>query len=280
MRIYLDVVLVLNGLVNLLLLSASARLLGNSAGLWRRIAAAGFGAVYACATFVPQLRFWGHPLWRAVMLALMLIIAFGLKRRTIPAGAIFVALSMALGGLVLVLSGVLGAQVWLVGGRAFYCVGFGTLILTAGAIYLGAWLLLHGAFAHTGGDVVSARLELRGKSTELRFLRDTGNTLRDPFTGLPLPVVEGSVLARLLPHVSLPLSDAPQAMSRLCAIAPELSARLVPFRAVGTAHALLLAVKCDALVIGGRTHRGVYVALSPTAVSEHGEYEGLIGEGG
>lgn len=280
MRIYLDVVLVLNALVNLLLLGAAARLLGSSSGRWRRVTAAVFGAVYACASFVPELHFLAHPVWRAAVFVLMLLIAFGLHRRTICAGAIFLALSMALGGLVLVLSGILGAQVWLVGGRAFYCVGFGTLILTAGAVYLGAWLLLHGAFAHTGSAVVSAQLELRGAHTALRLLRDTGNTLRDPFTGESVPVVEGRVLERLLPRVTLPLADAPKAMSQLHTLAPELSAHLVPFRAVGTERALLLAVKCDALTVGKRTRRGIYVALSPTAVSEHGEYEGLIGEGG
>lgn len=279
MRIYLDVVFALNAAVNYLLLRAAARLMGDGGRRGGCIAAALFGAAYACVTFLPGFGFLAGPVWRVAAMLLMLAAAFGVRRRAAAMGAVFLALSMALGGLVMVLSSVLGAQVWLLEGRAFYAVGFGTLVLTAGAMDLCAWLLLQGVMAHTGGGIVSGQLELMGRSTALRFLRDTGNTLRDPFTGAAVPVVESSVLARLLPEVGLQLSDAPQAMARLHASLPGVSARLIPFRAVGTERALLLAVKCDALVMEGKTRKGVYVAISPTGVSEHGDYEGLIGEG-
>ncbi len=274
MQIYLDVVFVLNGTINYSLLSAAARVCGSPARRRRLLAASLIGAVYACLGFVPGLGFMTGAVWRIAALAVMLFAAFG--RALVLPGAVFLALSLAMGGLVLVLSAAMGAQIWLLEGRAYYALGFPTLALTGGAIYLGAWLLLQGTAKHAGGTVRAA-ICLGGACTELTMLRDSGNTLRDPFTGRPAPVVERAVLERLL-GVRLDI-DAVTSMQMLRAIAPEVKLRLIPFRAVGTESALLLAVRCDSLQVGKNVHRDVYVAVSPTRVSEHGQYEGLIGEG-
>ena len=200
MGVYLDVVFALNGAVNYFLLCAAGRLCGAMPPRRRLIGAAVFGALYACAVFLPGLRFLSGALWRAVALAVMLALACGLRRRTVRLGAVFLALSLALCGLLLVLSGALGAKVRLLEGVAYYALGFPALVLTAGAVYLGAWLLLQGVMAHPGG-IVQARLTLLGKSADLHLLRDTGNTLRDPFTGRHVPVVEARVFAELLPEL-------------------------------------------------------------------------------
>lgn len=279
MGVYLDVVFALNGAINYLLLCASGRLCGAMPRRHRLLAAAGFGAVYACAAFLPGLRFLSGALWRAAALAVMLALAFGLRRGTVRLGALFLALSLALSGLLLLLSSALGAQVWLLEGRAYYLLGFPTLVLTAGAVYLGAWLLLQGAMAHPGG-IARARLTLMGRSIELNMLRDTGNTLRDPFTGRHVPVVEAQAAARLLPEAREILSqDAVQAVQAMHGRFPGLALRLIPYRAVGTMRSMLPAIRCDSLRVGNREKKGILVAISPTKVSENGEYEGLIGEG-
>ena len=276
MGVYLDVVFALNGAVNYFLLCAAGRLCGAMPPRRRLIGAAAFGALYACAVFLPGLRFLSGTLWRIAALAVMLALACGLRRRTVRLGAVFLALSLALCGLLLVLSGALGAKVRLLEGVAYYALGFPTLVLTAGAVYLGAWLLLQGVMAHPGG-IVQARLTLLGKSADLHLLRDTGNTLCDPFTGRHVPVVEARVFAELLPE--LPGQDAVQAVQALHARFPALTVRLLPYRAVGTEGAMLPAIRCDSLRIGNREKRNILAAISPTKVSENGEYEGLIGEG-
>ena len=279
MGVYLDVVFALNGAVNYTLLCAAGRLCGVMPPRRRMLGAAAFGALYACAAFLPGLRFLSGAVWRVAALAVMLALAYGLRRRTAQLGAIFLVLSLALSGALLVLSSALGAQVWLLEGRAYYALGFPALVLTAGTVYLGAWLLLQGTAAHPGG-IVRAKLTLLGRSAELRLLRDSGNTLRDPFTGRHVPVVEAAVLARLLPEARDTLAqDAVQAVQALHARFPALTVRLLPYRAVGTASAMLPAVRCDSLRLGNREKTNILVAISPTKVSENGEYEGLIGEG-
>ncbi len=283
MSVYLDVVFVLNGVVNYLLLNASARLVGSICHRRRMVCAAVLGAAYAALTFVPGLDFLSGVLWRIGALAAMLVVAFGLSGRAVPLGGIFLALSLALSGLVLMLSGLLGAKVWLLEGRAFYAIDAATLILLAGAMYLGLWLLLQGSMAHTGGGMTAAVISMQGRREKLSLLRDSGNTLRDPFMGCAVPVVEWRVFARLLPEAGqefrLCAEDAAAAMEKLHGKLPELSMRLIPYRAVGTQRAMLLAVRCDELQVDGKTRRGVYIAISPTTVSENGTYEGLIGEG-
>lgn len=283
MSVYLDVVFVLNGVVNYLLLNASARLVGSITRRGRMVCAALIGAAYAALTFLPGCSFLGGVMWRVGALLVMLSIAFGFSGRVIPLGGIFLALSLALSGLVLMLSGFLGAEVWLLEGRAFYAVDAATLILLAGAMYLGLWLLLQGSMAHAGGGTAAAAIELRGRREKLTVLRDSGNTLRDPFTGSALPVVEWRVFARLLPEAAEALrlcaGDTAAVMEKLHKMLPELSLRLIPYRAVGTQRAMLLAVRCEEFCVDGKRRQGVYVAISPTTVSENGIYEGLIGEG-
>lgn len=283
MSVYLDVVFLLNGAVNYLLLNASTRLVGSVSPKGRTVCAALIGAAYAALTFLPGCSFLNGVLWRIGALAAMLVVAFGPSGRVIPLGGIFLALSLALSGLVLMLSGLLGAQVWLLEGRAFYAVDAATLILLAGAMYLGLWLLLQGSMAHAGGGTAAGTIELRGRREKLTLLRDSGNTLRDPFTGSALPVVEWRVFARLLPEAGEALrhcaGDTAAAMEKLHSILPDLPLRLIPYRAVGTQRAMLLAVRCEEFWVDGKCRRGVYVALSPTTVSENGTYEGLIGEG-
>ncbi len=284
MCVYLDLVFALNGSVNYLLLRASGRLLGSTVGRKRVLLGAMLGAAYGALSFVPGLEFLSGLLWRIAALLAMLLLAFGTGHRTLPLGAIFLALSFALGGLVMVLSSMLGAQVWILDGRAFYSLDFGAIVLTAGALYLGLWLLLQGSLSHSGGGIVSARLTLGGREETLSLLRDSGNTLRDPFTGCAVPIVEARVMERLLPQTrqcrGLWEQDAVGAMSRLHEKVPELSMRLIPFRAVGTEHSMLLALRCDKLQYDGKTQRDLFVAVSPTRVSEHGTYQGLIGERG
>ena len=275
MRIYLDVVFVLNGAVNYCLLCASARVCGVVPRQRRLLAAALIGALYACATFLPGFGFLACGLWRIAVFSVMLWAAF--RRRLVLPGTVFLAFSLAMGGLVLLLGGALGAKIWLLKGRAYYALGAPTLMLTAGAFYLGAWLLLQGSMTHTGG-LIRAKLQLGHAETELVMLRDTGNTLRDPFTGRAVAVVERQVMERLLPGISLG-RDAAGEMQELHARAPEIRTRLIPYRAVGTEKALLLAVHCDMVHLDGQKRRDVFVAVSPTKVSENGQYEGLIGEG-
>ena len=87
--------------------------------------------------------------------------------------------------------------------------------------------------------------------------------------------VDWQAAKRLFPaELSLTAEDfaAPAALAlRLQAEAP----RLIPYRAVGVASGLLLALPCE-ITIGTETKHGL-VAFSPTPVSDGGAYDALTG---
>ena len=130
---------------------------------------------------------------------------------------------------------------------------------------------------HRGPELVSVRLELGDRAAVCTALRDNGNTLRDPFTGRGVPVVERRVLARLAPELGTePSADAAALMDRLHGLRPELRTALLPYRAVGTDGGLLLGLYADRILENGKPVPARLVALSPTPVSDGGGYEALI----
>ena len=77
---YWDLTVFLNFLVDYLLLFAAARLSGTYAVHWRLLAAATLGGVYAGGCLLPGFEFLGALPWRIVFLALMAMLAYGLRR--------------------------------------------------------------------------------------------------------------------------------------------------------------------------------------------------------
>jgi stage II sporulation protein GA (sporulation sigma-E factor processing peptidase) len=142
-------------------------------------------------------------------------------------------------------------------------------------------LVLGKSFAHrqTAGETRPITFTHRGRSVTLLALVDTGNTLSDPLTGRPVVVVEGEKLAPLLPELA-PLT--PKRLSDPAALLgeghPGLGLRLLPYRAVGVAWGLLLALRLDQVTVGERSQRNCLTALSPTPLSETGCHSALVSE--
>lgn len=253
MRVYLDLVIILNFLVDFLLLMGTNRLSGFPLAAKRCAAAAVLGALYSGVCMAPSFRFLSGVLWRVVSLAGMAAIAFGLNRSAVKRSGVFVLLSMALGGVVL----------------NFRRGGFWTLVLCAGAV----WLLCRIAFGQTvgGREYVPVTLTYGEQSEHILALRDTGNTLRDPITGEPVLVVAGSVGQRLTGLTESQLRAPLETLARR----PIPGLRLIPYRAVGRSGGMLLALRMDKVTVGSR-QRSAIVAFTPEGLGGEGLYQGLV----
>ena len=254
MGIYLDLVIILNFLVDYLLLLGTNRLAGFPPGYGKSALAALLGCVYAAGCLMPGLSFLGNTLWRAVSLAFMAGIAFGWNRSGVQRGAVFLLLSMALGGI---------------------AVGFGGSsfgVLTASA--LGLWVLCRVSFRGGLGQREYVPVELAWKDRKVRLtaLRDTGNQLRDPLTGEQVLVAGGDVAEELLglsaqqlrhPVELLKAGDFP-------------SLRLIPYHAVGQKGSLLPALRLRGAKIGN-TYADPLVAFAPEALAKGSVYRMLTG---
>lgn len=277
MTVYGDVALVLNFAVNALLLLGSAHLSGAAFVRWRLLLAAALGALYALLTLYPQLRLLRTLPCRGLICAGMVALTFGLRKSSLRQGLLFFGLSAAFAGLVVALGGLTGGRLLRLGQSAYYVTSFQALVLLCGACYFLCSLALRGILLHGRAELLPVTLTLDGRRVALTALHDTGNTLRDPMTNAPVLLVHWTVARRLLPQSgALCAADFAQPYALLLRWRPY-HPRLIPYRAVGTAGGVLLAIRCDSIQIGKRRYSGGLAAFSPTAISDGGQYEALAG---
>ena len=254
MQVYLDLIMLLNFLVDLLMLLGTNRLAGFPQAPWRAAAAAALGGIYGGVCLLPGFRFLGNTLWRVVSLGLMGTIAFGLGWSALRRCVLFALLSMALGGIALGLGD----------------ADFLTLVLSASAL---SAMCLIGFRGRVGArEYVPVELRLGNKHIKLLALRDTGNTLTDPVTGQSVLVVGPEAAYTLIGITREQLSDPVGTV--VSAVVPGL--RLIPYRSVGQSAGMLLALRLNEVRIG-KWQGSTLVAFAPEGLDGEGTYQALTG---
>lgn len=276
MIVYLDVLFAVNAVVNVLLLHAACLFAGKQVGFGRLVLAGSLGGLYAVLAALPQyawLSFWPGKLACAVG---MLLAAFGLSHQTLRLGLWFAILSAAFAGIVLILTGLFGVEVYMLGGTAVYPISVPALTLTAGISYCAVCLFLKNFGKQSAAsDLRPVTICLAGQKHRFTALVDTGNLLRDPLTGKPVFVLDAAYVGTLVPFLQDRALEHPtELFAQLASGIPGL--RLVPYRAVGVPSGMLLAVKSDWVILGKKRLPGVTVAFSPSPVSG-GEYQVIAG---
>ena len=253
MVVYLDLVMGLNFVVDFLLLTGTNRMAGYPPDWKRAMIGALLGGLYGGVCLLPGFLFLGNLMWRAVSLGLISLLAFGLGPGTFRRGILFTLLSMALGGIVLILgSG-----------------GILSLLAAAGALCI---MCVLGCGTGVGERrFVPVQLQFSGKQIELTALHDTGNTLRDPVTGDRVLVVGPDAAKLLLGLERSALRDPTHTLVR--GEIPGL--RLIPYRTVGNSNGMLLGIRIENARINGRCG-AVLTAFSPEGLGQ-GEFNALIG---
>lgn len=272
LTVYADAVFVLNFSVNYLLLRASARLGGAAIRSKRMLCAALLGASYAVAVYLPGLRWLSAFPVKLLCAAGMLALSFGLRRSALRLAAVFGGMTLALCGAVYGVELLRGGQLHYRADALFYPVTFFSVLLTAAAVSLACRLLLP-KLTFAADSILPVTLRLNGRTVRLSALRDSGNTLCDPVSGESVLTVYWKAARSLFPFA---LTDADLSSPAILTLRlKDYAPRLIPYRAVGVASGLLLAIPCE-ITLNNHTKTGL-VALSPTPVSERGAYEALTG---
>ena len=123
-----------------------------------------------------------------------------------------------------------------------------------------------------GREYVPVELTYGVKTVSIIALRDSGNTLRDPISGEQVLVVSGEVAEKLTGLTQEQLSAPLKTL--MCRPVPGL--RLIPYRAVGQAGDMLLAMRFDGVKIGHRTQSAV-VAFAAEGLGRGDVYQALTG---
>ena len=279
MVIYLDEVFFVNALVNGLLLTTAVDLTGGGTRPWRLWAGAGFGGICAVLASLPALGWLGSLPGSALIFLGLCLLAFGWRGLAWKRWLWFFGVSCGFAGLVLGVCGLAGIAAFPRDGRVYYRITGRLLLLLAAAVWGGVRLLLDRFALHRGRELVRLELGLGPRRVVCTALRDNGNTLADPLTGERVPVACWQVAARLLPELGLTraqFEDPGGLLTRLGEARPALRLRLIPYRAVGTAGGMLLAVGMDQVRQEGKAVSARLVAFSPTELSAGGSYEALL----
>ena len=254
MAVYLDVVIVLNFLVDFLLLMGAERLCGYPVRWKRCLLAAVLGGIYGGTCLLPGFAFLGNTLWRIVSLLFMGWIAFGISKSAVRRCAVFILLSMALGGIAIGID----------------AGGFWTVAIGA----LGIFLMCRVGFRDKIGALNYVPVELAYGNQHLRLtaLQDTGNALTDPLTGGSVLVVGADIAQKLTGLTEQQLNKPAEAI--LSANLPGL--RLIPYHTVGNPTGMLLGMRIQNVKIGNWRGSSL-VAFAPEQLGQDGTYQALTG---
>lgn len=272
--VYIDLLFLLNLIANYLLLLAAGRISGAVLVRWRIGLGAGLGALYAALIFLPGLVWLAYWPCKLATGVLMSLVAYGGERHLLRVTVIFFCASAALAGAVLGLE-LLGNVSLTVKHRVFYTQLDIRLLLL---LFVACYFVMSAFFRRTGQqgrEMVQLEIVIDGKEARLTALRDTGHTLTDPADNRPVVVVYWKALTNALPNWADP-ADPVQSVER-CHAAGSRQARLVPYRAVGVDHGVLLAVRAQLVSVEGKPQGRLLVALSPTPVDDGDGYQALIG---
>ncbi len=269
MVIYIDILLALNGWLDFLLLLGVRRFSGGDARPWRLALGALLGAVFSLTLLLPSLPLMLSLAVKLVAAVAMVLVAFrwqGMRflwRRTL----LLFSLSAGLAGLC-------GALYFFAAPTGFYVfngVVYYSLpplwlvtlsVVCYGVLWAGERLMLRRAPARHRWRM---RVTVGERQEAVLCLYDSGNHLVEPFSGLPVLVLERAVAQRL---VAVPESAA--------ALPPGW--RVIPFDSIGGGGLLpaFMPDKVEWLAPDGPREPGrCYIAVCSRL--GRGEYQGLVG---
>ena len=200
MMVYLDVLLLSNLWVDFALLKTVAHMTHIPLTAKRCLLAAAMGALSALAIFLPPLPWWLCLCGRILLSLSLCAIAFGISNRSV-----WVQQTIWLFGLSLLVCGAvyaLGQQLRLVGfctqNTVLYAdVSLLVLLFAVTAASAGAsWM--ERVHARIAPQQYRFHLRIHGMDFAMPALADSGNGLREPFTGKPVVVCTESALGEWL----------------------------------------------------------------------------------
>lgn len=268
MVIYVDMLLIVNGWVDFLLLLLVRRMAATGTPGRRLVWGALLGAAGSLILLLPALPVWITAPCKLVTAALMVWISFRWE-----GGRLFIRRLLLLFGVSAGLAGLCAALYYYVAppglyvfnGQVYYAVPPLWLVALTGLCYglmrLWDWVVRRRAPA---GREFLLSLTVGHHTVRVDCLYDSGNHLTEPFSGCPVVVIDRGALAGLLP---LPTVE-------------ELPAgwRLIPYDSVGGSGVLPAFVPDGMTVSTPSGHRELprcYVAVCDRL--GRGEYRGLLG---
>lgn len=279
MVIYLDVLILINLYVTYFQILAVSVFTHRKTVWYRKLSAAGIGAVASLSIFIPQEMVLTLTLLKIFLCALIAFVAFGYTGfRAYAVSVLFLMLvSFVFSGLMLC--------VWLfaapmkmlfINGTVYFGVDTMTIILSTCAAY-GVVRIIRYILDKNGKTDGKYTVIIKNNGMECRLsaLADSGNGMVDCFSGLPVIVCRRDMCA----DVSPPAIEMIENNSDISDIGTQMikGVRIMPFSTVGKGG-LICMFKAESVVIDDETNEEKYPvnALIGIVIGGRQEYEAIF----
>ena len=279
MVIYLDVLILINLYVTYFQILAVSVFTHRKTVWYRKLSAAGIGAVASLSIFIPQEMVLTLTLLKIFLCALIAFVAFGYTGfRAYAVSVLFLMLvSFVFSGLMLC--------VWLfaapmkmlfINGTVYFGVDTMTIILSTCAAY-GVVRIIRYILDKNGktDGKYTVIIKNNGRECRLSALADSGNGMVDCFRGLPVIVCRRDMCA----DVSPPAIEMIENNSDISDIGTQMikGVRIMPFSTVGKGG-LICMFKAESVVIDDETNEEKYPvnALIGIVIGGRQEYEAIF----
>ena len=278
MVIYLDVLILINLYVTYFQILAVSVFTHRKSIWYRKLSAAGIGAVASLSIFIPQEMVLTLTLLKIFLCALIAFVAFGYTGfRAYAVSVLFLMLvSFVFSGLMLC--------VWLfaapmkmlfINGTVYFGIDTMTIILSTCAAY-GVVRIIRYILDKNGktDGKYTVIIKNNGRECRLSALADSGNGMVDCFSGLPVIVCRRDMCA----DVSPPAIEMIENNSDISDIGTQMikGVRIMPFSTVGKGG-LICMFKAESVVIDDETNEEKYPvnALIGIVIGGRQEYEAI-----
>lgn len=283
--VYLDVLIVENTLMNFVILHITAKITSHRASKSRLLVGAVVGTVYAVLALFFE-TFFTALIGKLLLSAVMVFVVFVPKhiKDFLRFSLFFYAVTFLFAGLSFALA--LSGNTKSVSNILItVCVGY----LMIETIY--KFIKKH---MKNGRIFTTVYIQFDAESKDgiwLPAIVDTGNSLRDPFSGEPVIVAEITALKKIIPDEICALVSEnnleyiTECLNSVSSIQWKKRLRLIPYKAVGTENGMMTGFKADVVRIkeGGEQGNeafnelsGVVICLCAEAVFENEEYKALL----
>ncbi len=279
MVIYLDVLILINLYVTYFQILAVSVFTHRKTVWYRKLSAAGIGAVASLSIFIPQEMVLTLTLLKIFLCALIAFVAFGYTGfRAYAVSVLFLMLvSFVFSGLMLC--------VWLfaapmkmlfINGTVYFGIDTMTIILSTCVAY-GVVRIIRYILDKNGktDGKYTVIIKNNGRECRLSALADSGNGMVDCFSGLPVIVCRRDMCA----DVSPPAIEMIENNSDISDIGTQMikGVRIMPFSTVGKGG-LICMFKAESVVIDDETNEEKYPvnALIGIVIGGRQEYEAIF----
>lgn len=224
--IYVDVLFIINFFITFLLLSITSRLAKRSVRTFRLVIGSALGGAYSLIILV-SLPPYVSLILKILSAALIIICTFGFLRvkSLVLILVIYLFSSFVFLGIIIGIYLIFKAQrIAVSNATVYFDIGARELLVSSFFAYVFSCIIvrLYNKKA-SAGEIYTLKIERQGQSVTLFALADSGNRLREPFTGESVIVVSRDKIERLMPEGEMRVIPAStvSGSSFLCAFKPD-----------------------------------------------------------